>query len=75
MTIPAGQSENVPAFVLQAEKIIDIQAMGFLSSRFALTNRSYVIWIDPSNFWRECEMKRSFFFCIGESGRGILPRG
>lgn len=73
MTIESGRYENVPAFVLQTEEILDIQNLGFPSSRFARTNRSYVLWIDPSLFWRESEMKRSFFSALVRAGLEYRP--
>jgi len=72
-TVPTGEHERVPAFVLRTEEILDIQGKGFPSSRFALTNRSYVLWIDPSMFWRESEMKRSFFSALVRAGLEYLP--
>lgn len=73
MTIPSGEHEKVPAFVLKTEEIIDINSLGFTNSRFALTNRSYVIWIDPSLFWRGCEMRRSFFSALLRAGLEYHP--
>jgi hypothetical protein len=73
MTICPDQLENVPSFVLKTEEILDIQSRGFMSSRFAKTNRSYVIWIDPSLFWRASEVKRSFFSALLRAGLEYIP--
>lgn len=68
VTVKSGECEKSPAFILKTEEILDIQKLGFSNSKFSLTNRSYVIWIEPSLFWRECEMKRSFFSALVRAG-------
>lgn len=50
----AGYLENVALFLLRTEEILEVP-----SSEFALTNREYILYIEPSMFWRECSMKRS----------------
>lgn len=68
MTIVSGMYENVPSFILMTEEILKIQESGFEYSKFAKTNRSYVLGIEPSLFWRECEVKRSFFTALLRAG-------
>lgn len=61
------KSEDVASFILKTEEIIGItdlhvkhdMLMKFNHSFFSKTNKQYAMWIEPSEFWKECPVKRS----------------
>lgn len=55
---------NVASFLNKTEKILDLKEF----SVFAKTNRKTILWIEPSDFWKECRMKRSLLTILVRAG-------
>lgn len=49
--------QNIAAFIQKTELILETDAI----SKFSSTNRSTILWVSPSVFWKECYMRRSIF--------------
>lgn len=56
--------EDVAEFVVKCEEIIGIGE----HSSFSKTEKDIVLWVIPSSFWVNCEMKRSFLTMILRCG-------
>lgn len=61
---PADRGENIAAFILRTEQILKEEE----KSQFAMTNWNTVLSVEPSNFWRACPMRRSFFTILLRAG-------
>jgi hypothetical protein len=59
-----GQSKNIVSFIRKTETILGNEFF----SEFAETNRDTLVWVSPSNFWRQCPMRRSFFTILLRAG-------
>ncbi len=59
---------DVIDFVLKFEKILMLNCEKFEHTKFAKTNRNYAIYIEPSKFWTECEIRRSLFTIVLRAG-------
>jgi hypothetical protein len=53
----AAKGIDIANFVSKTEIII---RQGPLS-KFSITNRDTILWVEPSQFWKSCPMKRSLF--------------
>lgn len=59
----------VADFILRTEDILIRAALNNLEkSKFFVTNLNFVLWIEPSNFWRKCPMKISLFTMLLRCG-------
>jgi hypothetical protein len=69
-SIQKGQSESVAGFICKAETVLNLENLktSFARSAFSKTDRETVMWIEPSLFWRECEMRRSLFTILIRCG-------
>jgi hypothetical protein len=56
-------SDNVAQFIARTEEIIGCQ-----SSKYAKTNRKWLVWIEPGDFWRACVMRRSLLTILLRCG-------
>lgn len=67
---PHGRAINVATFVLKTEEILGFQTRKtpYEHSQFCLTNKSNILWFEPSSFWRECWMKRSAITILLRAG-------
>lgn len=54
------QGEDVALFIEKVESVLELKE----SSKYAITNRPHILWIEPSAFWRTCSMKRSLLTCL-----------
>jgi len=61
---PQNRGLCIAEFIHKIENLLKLQ----FKSRFALTNRPTILWIQPSFFWRECPMKRSLLTSLLRSG-------
>lgn len=61
--------ERVAAFIHRTEDILEIEAQ----SAFGRTNRSYVLWVRPSMFWRKCMVRRSLLTILLRAGLNYSP--
>lgn len=59
-----GEREEIAAFINKTEEILDVE-----QSSFAKTNRPYALWVEPSVFWKKCEIRRSLFTILLRAGR------
>lgn len=59
---------DVVDFVIKFEKICMLNCQKFEHTKFAKTNRNYAIYIEPSQFWMECEARRSLFTIVLRAG-------
>jgi hypothetical protein len=59
-----GQSKNIVSFIIKTEAILGNE----IFSEFAETNRDTLVWVSPSDFWRQCPMRRSFFTILLRAG-------
>ena len=55
---------NVAAFLLRTEEVLREKTY----STFAETNRESILWVEPSNFWRRCSMRRSLLTILLRCG-------
>lgn len=64
-----GRSLDVAEFVSKFEQIIFSNMNSILDcSFFAKTSKTGVLWIEPSNFWLDCLIKRSLLTIIMRCG-------
>ncbi len=68
-----GRSENIAAFISKTEDILEVSHPSITRSEFSQTNRWYAMWIKPSNFWKECGLRRSLFTILLRSGFEYNP--
>lgn len=64
-----GQVLGVARFVLKTEKILKLPE----HSRFGKTNRKTILWVEPSTFWKTCEMRQSLYTLILRAGLCYVP--
>lgn len=57
---PHGKSIDVGEFISKFETVLGIQS----PSKFAKTEKQTVLWIEPSSFWKSCQIKRSLLTII-----------
>jgi hypothetical protein len=63
------QEKNVIAFIEKAEDVLANAALQkIVRSKFFKTNLNFAIWIEPSEFWMECPVKRSLFTLLLRCG-------
>lgn len=59
-----GQSPNVATFMLKTEAVLKLEE----HSKFAETNRSSILWVEPCEFWKCCMMRRSLLTILLRCG-------
>jgi hypothetical protein len=64
-----GQSPGVAGFIFKTESILKLADY----SRFAETNRASVMWAEPAQFWKECQMRRSLLTILLRAGMVYEP--
>jgi hypothetical protein len=62
---------RVAAFILHTENVIGIDELGYEPTTFANCNKKFCMYIQPSKFWRETELNRSFFTILCRAAIGI----
>lgn len=81
---PHGEANRVAEFIAKTEEIIDLKTVPagennamrlgtYLPTQFALTNRNFIMWIRPSNFWTQCHLRRSLFTILVRCGQYYTP--
>lgn len=63
-----GEGEAVAGFIRKTEEILDVPF-----STFYQTNRYYATWIEPSEFWMECQMRLSLLTILVRAGLRFDP--
>lgn len=61
---PAGRSISVASFIVKTEDILKEP----LFSSFSETNRDTILWVEPSEFWKSCQMRRSLLTILLRCG-------
>jgi hypothetical protein len=61
---PKGKSYDVVNFFHKFETIVGISEM----STYAKTDKESILWVVPSEFWKDCQMKRSLMTIIIRCG-------
>lgn len=64
MMIPPGGYTKVAHFIFQTEKVLKRKRF----SAFANTNLDWIMWIEPTAFWKACRMRRSLFTILVRAG-------
>lgn len=59
-----GQSVQVATFIRKTEAILKEST----PSRFSQTNRDTILWVEPSNFWKSCPVRRSLLTILLRAG-------
>ena len=54
---------NIASFILKTEEVLEIS-----KSIFRKTNRYYATWISPSDFWLQCDVRKSLFTILIRAG-------
>lgn len=65
--------EGIILFVLKCEDILSEVSEKFEKSKFSKTNLNFALWVEPSEFWKVCEMRRSFFTILLRCGLCYRP--
>lgn len=52
-----NQSKDIASFILKTEEVLKLKDF----SKFCQTNIISIIWVEPSEFWKSCAMRRSLF--------------
>ena len=61
---------KICAFIEKTEEILIRAALQNLNkSKFFKTNLNFALWVEPSNFWMKCPMKRSLFTLLLRCGQ------
>jgi len=64
----AEQGVNVAGFVLKFEEIVGAELKSLSLSHFSETCRETVLWVEPSDFWRSCLLKKSLLTLLLRCG-------
>lgn len=66
--VKPSTAKHVAEFIARIEELIELEKIpnpktlfNFKASSFSETNVSSVLWIEPSDFWKMCEARRSLF--------------
>lgn len=65
---PPGKSLDIGEFMARFESIVGLK----LPSTFSETNRDTILWTEPSQFWLDCQMKRSLLTIVLRCGVNYL---
>ena len=68
-SIAPNASGPIAEFIWQTETILGVDKR----TDFSKTNRNYCIAVSPSDFWRECAMRRSLFTILLRCGSKYNP--
>lgn len=60
-SIKGTSHELIAEFVWNFEKILRVSGCELKHSSFSKTSRPTLLWTAPSEFWKECELRRSLF--------------
>jgi len=63
-SVHTNTCEDVAEFLVKCEEIIGVDDF----STFSKTEKSTILWVVPSKFWLDCEMKRSFLTMVLRCG-------
>ena len=67
---PQGKGYSVATFLKKTEIILKQNEY----SQYAMTNRDTVLWIEPTNFWKSCRMRRSLLTIFVRAGMVYDPK-
>jgi hypothetical protein len=60
----SGKSLDIGSFLTKFENILNIKDTSF----FSKTEKQNILWIEPSDFWKNCQIKRSLLTIIIRCG-------
>lgn len=60
--------EGITHFIRKCEVVLAEVSEKFEPSQFSQTNLNFALWVEPSEFWKVCEMRRSFFTILLRCG-------
>ncbi len=63
-----NHGSRVAEFISKTEDVLGLSNDN--RTLYATTNRSFALWIEPSEFWKSCRMKRSLFTILLRCGKG-----
>ena len=52
------QEKSIACFIAKVEEVIALN-FPLEKTNFCQTNKNYALWVDPSSFWKECNVKLS----------------
>lgn len=61
---PENKGKDVASFLVKTEEILKQKEF----SKFSNTNRDSILWIEPSDFWKVCRLRRSLLTIIVRAG-------
>lgn len=68
-TVRPDESVRVAGFLTKSEEVLSLPEV----SRFSHTDKESVMWIEPSRFWTDCDMKRSLLTILLRCGTYYDP--
>lgn len=65
-----NEGKRIAFFLSKFEDIlIEASSQTFEKSKYSLTNLNFALWIEPSQFWMECTMRRSLLTILLRCGQ------
>jgi hypothetical protein len=61
---PENKGKDIASFLVKTEYILKQKEF----SKFSDTNRDSILWIEPSEFWKSCRLRRSLLTIIVRAG-------
>lgn len=66
---PAGDGDKVAHFITRMEDtLMAVSCESFEHTKFSKCNLNFALWIEPSEYWKMCEMRRSLFTILLRCG-------
>jgi hypothetical protein len=70
---PPCLGEGIAAFLIKFEKIVALDEE-IIISNFSKTDKDTILWIEPSEFWKKCAIKRSLLTILVRCGINYDPK-
>ena len=69
-----GNSQTVAEFIHKTEQVLNFESLTqpWDYSKFNPTNREDILWIEPSEFWRGCKIRRSLLTVLLRAGMNYV---
>lgn len=59
-----GRTTDVASFIAKFEEVVGMFSIDKPQSSFCKTEKPNIVWIEPSNFWMDCLMKKSLLTLV-----------
>ena len=70
----AEKCDGITSFIYKAEGIVSESSREKIEpSKFSKSNLNFALWVEPSKFWKACEMRRSLFTILLRCGMNYRP--